>query len=191
MKTLFVSLVAFLFAFIIGCQESSITDPVSNDTELSLGTEVPLSVDKDLISYYPGVIKLVGTLLDPSHYFNSMAEIKGIVRYRLEQVDTYDNRPPRSAIKVQLYVKAEIVGGHTGRNSPWTVNETSSDFVYTSPAVQSVYNLEKSFRVRNTCCAPLNLVLKFQVNKKAISLVSMALKIARYPDWLPIQNNEM
>jgi hypothetical protein len=189
MKTFFACLVAFLFAFVIGCQESSITDPVSNDTELNLGTAEPNNfIDKDLISYYPGVIKLEGMLYDPSHYFNSFAEIKGIVRYRLDQINT-DKRPPRPAIKVQLYLNAAIRGGHTGHNRPWTVNKTAEDIVYMSPATQSVYFLEKSFRVSNTCCAPLNLVLKFQVDEKVVTLVSMELK--KVPGLLPIPDPEM
>lgn len=187
MKTLVVSLAALLFAFFVGCQESSITDPVSNDTELNLGTAEPSILDKDLISYYPGAIKLEGMLFDPSHYFNSFAEIKGIVRYRLDQINT-DKRPPRPAIKVQLYVNAELRGGHTGHNRPWTVNNTSADVVYTSSANQLVYFLEKSFRVRTTCCAPLNLVLKFQVNERELNLVSMELKLVE--GWATINDEE-
>jgi len=189
MKTLYVSLVAIFFAFFIGCQESSITDPVSKDTELNIGTAEPNNfIDKDLISYYPGVIKLEGMLYDPSHYFNSFAEIKGIVRYSLDQINT-DKRPPRPAIKVQLYVNAAIRGGHTGHNLPWTVNKTAEDIVYMSPAIQSAYFLEKSFRVSNTCCAPLNLVLKFQVDEKVVTLVSMSLK--KVPGIVPIADPKM
>ncbi len=40
MKTLFVSLVAFFFAFFIGCQENSITDPVMNDTGAEFTTNL-------------------------------------------------------------------------------------------------------------------------------------------------------
>jgi hypothetical protein len=168
-----------LFAFIIGCQESSVTDPVSNDTEMNLDTAEPDNfLDKDLISYYPGVIKLEGMLYDPSHRLNSFAEINGIVRYRLDQIST-DKRPPRPSIKVQLYVNAALLGGHTGQNRHWTVNNTAEDIIYTSPDNQSVYFLEKSFRVRNTCCAPLNLVLKFQVSEKSVALMSMHLVKAK------------
>ena len=67
MKTLFASLVAIFLAFFIGCQESSITDPVSNDTGWNLGTS-----DKDIINNYPGAIKLDGMLSDPSNPSNTI-----------------------------------------------------------------------------------------------------------------------
>jgi hypothetical protein len=185
MKTLFVSLVTFLFALIIGCQESSITDPVSNDTEFNQGTAVLNAMDKD---NYHEVIYLQGMLQDPSHFFNSFAEIKGTVRYRLEKIIT-DQRPPWEAIKVQLKVNALLKGGCPGHKGPWTVDNNSVDMVYKSPENESVYYLEKSFRVCNTCCAPLNLVLKFQVDEKKLSLVSMALELV--PGWLPIPDPEM
>ena len=179
-----------MFAFIIGCQESSITDPVSNDTELNLGTSEPNNfIDKDLISYYPGVIKLSGMLYDPSHFFNSYAEISGIVRYGSEQINT-DKRPPHSAIKVRLYINAELKGGCSGQHHPWLVSNSSEDLVYTSASIQPVYNLEKSFRVNNTCCSPMNLVLKFQVDEKSLKLVSMCLVKVKISN-LPIPDPEM
>jgi len=177
MKTLFVALVAILFAFFLGCQ-SSITDPeVLEPTKFVGASEQENSAYKDALSYYPGTIKLDGMLYDPSHHFNSFAEINGIVRYRLEQTNTA-KRPPRSAIKVQLYINAELIGGHTGKKLPWTVNGTSEDIIYTSPTNQAVYCLEKAFRVKNTCCNTLNLVLKFKVAEKLLTLESMHLMTA-------------
>lgn len=187
MKTLFVCLVTFLFALIIGCQESSITEPVSNDTEFNPGVDQPNTLDKDLISNYPGVIKLQGMLHDPSHFFNSFVNIKGTVRYRLDKISA-DKRPPRDAIKVQLHVNAELKGGNQGYDHPWTVKNSSSDVVYKYSGNQSVYFLEKSFRVCKTSC-PLNLVLRFQVDERELSLVSMNLELV--PGYLPIPDPEM
>ena len=173
MKTLFVALVALLFAFFLGCQ-SSITDPVVPEPTKFIGaSEQENSAYKDALSYYPGAIKLEGMLYDPSHRLNSFAEIRGIVRYRLEEMSTAD-RPPRSAIKVQLLVNAELKGGCSGNRS-WLVNGTSEDFVYQIVTTSSGYFLEKSFRVKNTCCSPLNLILKFQVSEKSLTLESMRL----------------
>jgi hypothetical protein len=153
MKNLFKTLIMFLLVIIIGCQESSITDPVSD----------------------PEVMKLDGMLYDPSHYFNSFAEIKGTVTYSLDQIQP-EKGLSQSALKVQLYVNAAIRGGHTSRNRPWTVDKTAEDIVYLSPATKSGYFLEKSFTVSNTCCAPLILVIMFQVDDKLLTLVSMELK---------------
>jgi hypothetical protein len=174
MKTLFVALVALLFAFFLGCQ-SSITDPVVPEPTKFVGTLEDNSIDKDWFTFqYPNVIKLNGTLYDPSHRLNSFAKIDGIVRYRLEEMKAAD-RPPRSAINVQLYVNAKLKSNCPKEEQTWTVNKTSEDVIYTSPFNEPVYFLEKSFRVENTCCCPLNLILKFKVSEKSLTLVSMRL----------------
>jgi len=172
MKTIFVFLVALFLAFFIGCQENSITEPVMNDTGAEFTITTP-TIDKDIVNYYPGSIKLEGMIYDPSHRLNSFAEIKGMVRYRLQPVTLV---PKRKAIKVGFYVNAELKSNCPHQHCPWKVINTTEEVLYASSAIQSVYFLEKSFRVRNTCCAPLDLVLKFQIDGKAVTLVSMSLK---------------
>jgi len=185
MKTLFVFLVALLFTFLIGCQENSITEPVINDAGAELTITTP-TIDKDIINYYPGSMKLEGMLYDPSHRLNSFAEIRGMVRYRLQSVTLV---PKQKAIKVGFYVNAELKSNCLNQHCPWTVIDTAEEVLYSSSAIQSVYFLEKSFRVRNTCCCPLYLVLKFQVDEKAVTLVSMSLKKA--PVIVPNQDPKM
>ena len=58
MKTLFVALVALLFAFFLGCQ-SSITDPVAPDqTNLASAVDQETFAYKDVISTWPGLIRI-------------------------------------------------------------------------------------------------------------------------------------
>jgi len=174
MKNLFLTIVVFSVLLLIGCQENSITDPVSNDTNLNLATIV---LDKDIISSYPGVIKLEGMLFDPSHYFNNNAAISGVVRYSLNKVEL-DRIPEDTPIKVKLYVNAELKEGLSGRDVSGLdvrslfVSGTSEDLVYTSATNDQLYYLEKSFRVKNN---RLNLIFKFQVNEKSLTMVSMRL----------------
>jgi hypothetical protein len=172
MKTIFVFLVALFFTFIIGCQENSITEPVMNDIGAEFTLTTP-TIDKDIVNYYPGSIKLEGMIYDPSHRLNSYAEIMGMVRYRLQPVTLV---PKQKAIKVGFYVNAELKSNCPHQHCPWKVINTVEEVLYASSAIQSVFFLEKSFRVRNTCCAPLDLVLKFQIEGKAVTLVSMSLK---------------
>jgi len=179
MKTLFIFLVALFFIFFFGCQENSITEPVMNDAGAEFAITVP-TIDKDIINYYPGSIKLEGMIYDPSHKLNSYAEIRGMVRYRLQLVTLV---PKQKAIKVGFYVNAELKSNCPHQHCPWTVINTAEEVLYSSSAIQSVYFLEKSFRVRNTCCAPLDLVLKFQIDEKAVTLISMSLK--KIPDIVP------
>ncbi len=174
MKTLFVALVTFLFALIIGCQESSITDPVSNDTGTNSNAQESIYFDKDIASYYPGVIKLDGLLPDPSHFLNSFARIKGMVRYRVDE--TYmkkESTPAPNAINVKLFVSAQLFGESPKPVSPWIVTGTSEDVMLNTHNGLANYILEKSFRVRDT---KLNLILNFRVYKKSVKLTSMALK---------------
>jgi hypothetical protein len=182
MKTLFVSFVAFLFALMIGCQESPI-DPVSNNPESSSTAEGSLYFDKDIIHEYPGVINFAGTIFDPSHTPHGYAKTVAAIRFRVDPVPEIQD-PPLKAVKVKLYAKAELKGGCFDR--PWTVNNFSEDIIYPSSGSLNTYSLEKSFRVCNTCCACLNLVLRFKVYKQDVSLVSIQLKkvpgLVRIPD---------
>jgi len=174
MKTLFVSLVAFLFALIIGCQESSITDPVSNDTETNSTASELVYFDKDLTSYYTGVIKLEGMLPDPDQFLNSFVHIKGTVRYRVDKIKMNEKTSPApSAIKVGLDVNAQLIGESPKPVTPWTVNSSSEDVMYKSHSGLSTYVLEKSFKVNNTS---FYLILNFKVYEKFVKLTSMELK---------------
>ena len=202
MKTLFVSLAALLFAFFLGCQ-SSITDPVvPESTEFVGNAEEETFAYKDVFNFnYPEMIKLDGTLFDPSHRLNSFAEIKGVVRYGIREVnggttavnstEFYKVRPsgtPDKKFKVSLYVDAALKVNCPRYNQPWTVKKAAEQIVIVSSANQSVIYIQKSFRVKNTCCAPLDLVLKFEVNERELKLVSMELKLVK--GWVQANNEE-
>jgi hypothetical protein len=174
MKTLFVSLAFSLFAFFIGCQ-SSITDPLQSDNSEKFSQEENF-VNKDVLAYYPGMIKLNGIMVDPTLPFNNYVTISGQVRYNIEAV-TF--AAIQNAIKVGLYVNAEMKNELANNRNPWTVNETSEDVVYFSSNDAEVY-LTKYFRVNNTVKYPLNLVLEFRVEGKKLILVSKSLELLPY-----------
>jgi hypothetical protein len=176
MKTLFASLVAIFLAFFIGCQESSITDPVSNDAGWNLST-----ADKDVNHYYPGAIKLEGWLSDPINPSNTISgtvKMNGVAKYKLELVQ-FDPAPPapQSAIKVKLNVKAELYNRYSNQDEHvWFVTGTSEDLVIRK-ADQQFYFLEKSFRVHKGTGPALDLVLKFRVTERELVLESSRLYI--------------
>jgi len=192
MKTLIVALVALLFAFFLGCQ-SSITDPVVPEPTKFVGTSEDNSIDKDWFTVqYPNAIKLDGMLFDPSHKLR-FAMISGVVRYGIKRVtstgspaikieDIYkvdpNGTPPNKVFKVSLYVNAELEGGCPDHNHLWTAGK-KTEFTFRENNVnQSIIYFQKSFRVQNTCCAPLDLVLKFAVKEKELKLVWMKLNLA-------------
>ena len=179
MKTLFASLVAIFLAFFIGCQESSITDPVSNDTGWNLST-----ANKDIINHYPGAIKLDALLSDPSNPSSTIinnVKMSGVVKYKLELVQ-FDPAPPapQSAIKVKLNVKTELYNRYSNQDEHvWFVTGTSEDLVIRK-ADQQFYFLEKSFRVHKGTGPALDLVLKFRVTERELVLESTRLFINEY-----------
>lgn len=170
MKTLFVSLVAFLFAFFVGCQ-NSITDPAGSDNGEKFSGNENL-VNKDVLSNYPGVIKLNGIMLDPTLPFNSYVTISGQVRYNLA---TYPVAANQNAIKVSLYVDAEMKTDAGYDNSTWKVNDTSEDIVYFTSNDEAIF-FAKAFKVQNTVRYPLYLLFEFQVEGKQLVLISKTLK---------------
>lgn len=189
MKTLFVALVALLFAFFLGCQ-SSITDPEVLEHTKFFGTSEDNSIDKDWFTVqYPNAIKLDGMLFDPSH--NNYASIEGVVRYGSKQVnigpsgerivDFYkvkpSGTPPEKRLKFNLYIDATLKAYCSVHNHPWTVKKAAEQIVTVSPSNPSVIYIQKSFRVQNTCCAPLDLIMKFEVNERELKLVFMNLKL--------------
>jgi hypothetical protein len=181
MKTLFVSLVALLFAFFLGCQ-SSITDPIVSDNGTTLSTPVEENATyKDVISTYPGFLRLTGMLADPINGVNSRAEIGGFVKYKIENLGT-DKTSPSHQIrkKISIYVDATLKAGYPNNPVIWAVNGFTNE---TYPANAALYLFEKSFRVQNALNAPLSLVIKFQFDGSNLSIYSMKLVVARY--WVP------
>jgi hypothetical protein len=184
MKTLVVSLVALLFAFFVGCQ-SSITDPVVSDTKDNFGSvNTENFASKDWINSLPGVIDLTGMIQVPGLLMDELAEIDGSIKYAIDKV-YYDSRPPapQSALKVSMYANAKITCFNSGNDDVWTAVNASEDLVYTSNQNGARKFFTKTIRVKNACPAPLDLVLKFQVTEKDLTLSSMQLKIRA--GWTP------
>jgi hypothetical protein len=111
-----------------------------------------------------------------SNSLNSSVEINGDLRYSLETV-YFDSPPPapQSAFKVRLYVHAQLKANSSQDNDIWTVKGTSENLVNKTDPAESIYYIQKSFRVQSTRYTPLDLVLKFKVNEKRLELVSMYL----------------
>lgn len=188
MKTLFVSLVALLFAFFLGCQ-SSITDPeVQEPTKSLTAAEIETFAYKDAISTWPGVIRLEGFMFDPSHRLNSFVEISGVVQYKFREVKLSKTSPHRSQV-VSIYVNAELKSGCPNQKYAWTVKNLSEEFINSVNGTAQPIYIEKSMIVKNSCCSPLLLVFKFEVAGNKLNLVSKSLEITG--GWFRIGDPEM
>lgn len=177
MKKLFVLAVIFLAAIFFGCQENSITDPITDSSGdiKSPAVEIISGIDKDFISYYPNFIKLEGFLPDPSHRPNATVQIKGMLRYKLALVAGYPSRPsPQHFVALEMDLNARLYGGCN--HGEWIAAGRTSENI-TFSAMNLAYEfVEKSFRVKSNCCGTLDLVLKFKVTEKTLVLDSMWLK---------------
>lgn len=202
MKTLFVALVALLFAFFSGCQ-NSITDPVVPESaEYTTTPEQETVAYKDIFHFtYPNRIKLHGFLYDPSEKLNNLVEINGVARYGIREISsgsqaltpkdiykTSSSGTPDKKLKVDLFVDAVFKVKCPGQNAFWSIKKAADQVVTVNSANQAVIYIVKSFRVNNTCKAPLNLVLKFQFDNKVLTLASMELKLV--DGWSTINSEE-
>jgi hypothetical protein len=99
MKNLFVSLVAASVLFVMGCQESSITDPVANEAVDKVQTGTP-------DTYRHGIIPLEGALNDPYPIGNSFYRISGQIEYNFRKFYT-DPMTPSPQRYISLHFKTD------------------------------------------------------------------------------------
>jgi len=183
MKTLFVALVALLFAFFLGCQ-NSITDPeVPESNPFVSSTDEESFTYKDAVSYWPGVINLHTDICEPIHNTCNTTVIAGVIRYKVDKFLIPSATEPVNR-KVSIYINAQIKSGFGHGNGLWTVFGFSEEIFYWSATNSRGYIFEKEFAVRNTGIYRLKLAVKFEVIGTSVNIVSMNLKLA--PGQLPI-----
>lgn len=170
MKTLIVSLVALVFAFFVGCQDT-ITDPVVQD-QASYNN----SIYKDVISTWPGYIKVHHTIFDPSHPQLNNVLLNGMIRYKLEP-NVLDQSAENTDMKVSLYVDIEIRGACPDQKSAPFVKAFAYENIKMSTTKDTPYFVDKSFRVSNSCSGRTNLNLKFAVERNKVTLFSYSLSV--------------
>jgi len=182
MKTLIASLVLFLFAFLIGCQ-NSITDPVLPDeTNYSNAIEETVAFKDIITSTWPGLIRLHNSIYDPSHP-NLSVLLAGNIKYKVEPAFVVEGTG-YGKMKVNFYVDVELKSGCPRQQCSPSVRSFADANVKITSAENEAYFIEKTFIVRNTCCGQLTLMLKFGVTENNIYLVSSTLKPRG--GWVPI-----
>lgn len=180
MKALLFVLPAFLLVFFLGCQESSVTDPgaIDDNTAVVQSTQsFENHSPKDLISSYPRLIIVDQLIYDPTHPANISEPIKGIIRYD-HKLGLMRSTPSSNMYRVQIRLYLDLVLDANCQRNPECMKIKGSaaetvDFTVNTPRVRS---FEKTFAVNNTCCGPMNLVLKFTTDTKDMKLVSISLK---------------
>ena len=177
MKKLFLTIVVFSVLFIIGCQENSITDPVSTES---------INKDQNPGTYLHDFISLEGALNDPYPIGNSYYIISGQIEYELRTV-YIDPMLPTAKRYTSLYftTDAEFRYLCTVCSPPETdpiagfISDVSEEFVPLGENFVSL--LEKSFTIQGREDGMI-LKCRFLVTTGGIELSAM---------WLALPDNNV
>jgi len=161
MKNLLLTLVTLSVLLFIGCQENSITDPITNASVNK--TQDP---GNNIIT---GTIRLDQTLVLPGG-FQSYYTIEGQIDYTHEMFQLDPIPPaPQFYIAVGLSVRAVIFDG----SNSLSISSRSSDNVYVSE--EGIFILEKTYPVLNSSNG-LVLICTFLVTMDGLGLNEMKLE---------------
>jgi hypothetical protein len=168
MKKFFLTLVVFSVLFIIGCGESSITDPLE-----SKGAAEVQKSDDPLVNQ--GTIVLEGMIVDPSVPFNSYLQIRGGIEY-VHELILVDPIPPAPQyyVSLNLSVNAELSDPYSPQDPIWPITDESTDAIYVSG--DGIYLLDKTFPLRDRSDGMV-LVCRFLVTTDGVGLSEMWLAV--------------
>ena len=167
MKKLISSAAAILFLLLLGCQESSITDPVMSKT-------AGINLNGDF-SHNHNFIKFDRMLVDPSAPLRNYLQIWGEVEYE-HSVVILDPMPPapQEYIQLRMRMSANIKDPYSPLDIIWTVEGESGDIIYTKNDKAEV--LLKNYSVEGRDDG-MSLVVKFYVSNDGLQLNSMWLDL--------------
>lgn len=146
MKNLFISLAAASVLLIIGCQENSIVDPVTNEPTEKVQVGTP-------DNYFHGIIPLESILNDPYPIGNSFYRIIGQIEYNFRKI-FLDPKLPTAQQHILLHVEINADLQNFCTVCPPTPEDELSGFIseifdsYVPIAGNTVSFLEKTFAIQ-------------------------------------------
>ncbi len=188
MKNLFILLAVFSIAFVIGCQENTITDPLSPESPVvqavNQNTAVKnLTPDKDI----PIVLRFENELTSPylSFYpecFTVAGEVA--VQHKVDQLDPFPPNP-QYRVTVGLSMDAELSCGEETARNRWFVKTDTKNTLFLNGDVAAPLTIYYTFSGRSD---RMQLGVTYSVSLDGVSITSMKLRI---PDYDPqkIHNN--
>jgi len=144
MKKLFLTLVTFSILFVVGCQENSITDPITVEPANKVQQPDPSN---------QGTITLERMLTDPHPVMNSYFIINGAIEYEHTLV-TREPIPPETFVSLNLSVSADLTYFCTVCSTPnedtlaGSISNESNDEIFISIWEDEIFLLEKSFPIK-------------------------------------------
>jgi len=171
MKKLFLTIVTFSVLFVIGCQENSITDPI---------TVEPTNKVQPNPSHQ-GTITLESMLTDPYPVMNSFYIVNGSIEYEHTLVYLDPIPPaPQYYISLHLSISANLTYLCTVCSTPneetlaGSISIDTNDKVYVSE--EGIYLIEKSFPIQGREDGMV-LVCRFLVTTDGVGLNEMWLEL--------------
>jgi hypothetical protein len=157
MKNLLLTLAAFSVFLLVGCQENSITDPLSSST-----------VQKNQTSATIGSIPLDGILKVPGE-LNSYYDISGTINYTEELIQDPKVPPVQQThLSVTFSIDADL-SNSAPPYTKWNISTTLRDDLYISNGGEEILEEHFSIEGRND---RLTLVCRFLVTDSSVKLES-------------------
>jgi len=180
MKKSFLTTVVFSVLVITGCQENSITDPI---------TVEPTNKVQHSDQSNQGTIILEGMLTDPHPVMNSYYIVSGEIQYQHSLVSLDPIPPsPQYVIALDLSVTAEfknfctVCEPQSSEFSDGTISLETNDNIYVSD--DGISLLEKTFPIQGREDGMV-LVCRFLVTTDGLGLNEMWLEL---PDVISVEN---
>jgi hypothetical protein len=155
MKTLFVCLVAFLFAFIIGCQENMLNEPQT-------------SLEKKTDSINRNTIKICCEVRDPQA---GVCNLSGYVNYAHQVINRTMN--PMGLYEISLYLEmdSKLCDKLGMVHLEWRIQGKSNDIVYVSE--EGILLVEKTYWITNR--SDVVLLVQYLVTTNGVGISSVNL----------------
>jgi hypothetical protein len=155
MKNLFLTLVVFSLALIIGCQENQITDPNTSLEKTSSGIQMQ-------------IMKICCQVNDP---LSGCCGVNGSVRYMHKVTNQNTNSVNLKKVSLHLEMESELCSRLGMVHLPWIVKGISDDTFYVSE--EGIVLLEKSYRISNRYDVVMSVVYLVTTEGVGISSVSL------------------
>jgi len=168
MKKLFLAIVTFSVLFVIGCQENSITDPISVE---------PTNKVQQTDPSHKGTITLERMLTDPYPVMNSYFIINGVIEYEHTLV-IREPVPPQLDVILNFSISAgltylcTVCGENNEETTAGFISSQSSDTVTLTE--NNSYILEKSYLIQGREDGMV-IMFRFLVTTEDISLTEVFL----------------
>ena len=162
MKKMLLTIVVLSILFAVGCQENSITEPVTVEST----NKVQPTNDRT----HQGIIRLEGLLVDPSEPFNSYLSISGQIEYEHSVVG---GPSPMAELLLRFLIEANLQDTNPFTDPIMSISSQTEDQIYVS---EFGYMLKKSFPIQDRMDGMV-LVCQFLVTTESVSLSSMWLEL--------------